>query len=160
LLPGANLSWNEIATYGVPPIGFGDKLILQGHNATETDMQATGLCRYLNADGTTLMPDPQDIWRMPTTDELVRSLVRRGKHAGCAWDGTSSSAECPVQPNKDSPLWASDASPIYYYSSEEYDTVSAWYVPYTGGGLFGGVIGGQSKHGGNSRHGYRCVREP
>lgn len=160
LLPGANLSWNEIAFYGVPPVGYGEKSEIQGRDATEADMQATGQCRYLSTDGTTLMTDPQDIWRMPTTDEIVRSLVCGDEKAGCVWDGQSSSADCEVQPNKGSPLWDPDASSIYYYSGEEYDEGSAWYVPYTGGGLYGGVIGGQSKSGGNSRHGYRCVREP
>jgi hypothetical protein len=106
------------------------------------------------------MVEPQDIWRMPTTDEIIRSLVRGGENAGCAWDSQSSKAECAVQPNKDAPLWDPDASPIYLYSSEEYDQDSAWYVPYTGGGLYGGMIGAQSKDGGNSRHGFRCVREP
>lgn len=160
LLPDANLSWNEIAFYGLPPVGFGDKPGFGDRDATTLDMQTTGLCRYLSADGRTLRTAPQDIWRMPTVDEIVRSLVRAGENAGCSWDGHSSSADCDRQPNKDTPLWDPDASPIYYYSGEEYDESSAWYVPYTGGGMYGGVIGAQSKSGGNSRHGFRCVREP
>lgn len=160
LLAGANLSWNAIAFYGVAPVGYGEKPGIQGRDATELDMRATGLCRYLSADGTRLLSDPQDVWRMPTTDEIVRSLVRGGQVAGCEWDGQSGSARCQVQPNKDTPLWDPAASPIYYYSGEEYDEGSAWYVPYTGGGAYGGVIGGQWKEGGNSRHGHRCVREP
>jgi hypothetical protein len=160
LLPNANLSWNAIAFFGVPPVGFGDKPEYEGRNATEADMYTTGLCRYLGADGLSLIDEPQEIWRMPTTDEIVRSLVRGGETAGCSWDGQSSKADCHVQPNKDTPLWIPEASPIYYYSSEAYDEDSAWYVPYTGGGLYGGVIGSQIKIGGNSRHGFRCVREP
>ncbi len=160
LLPGANLSWSEIAFYGVPPHGYGDKPGYEGRNATQSDMQLTGLCRYLNESGTALMSEPQDIWRMPTTDEIVRSLVRGGENAGCSWDGQSPQAECTVQPNKDAPLWDPDASTIYYYSGDEYDQLSAWYVPYTGGGLYGGAIALQSKSGGNPRHGFRCVREP
>jgi hypothetical protein len=106
------------------------------------------------------MDEPQNIWRMPTTDEIVRSLVRDGETARCAWNGQSSNADCRVQPNKDIPLWIPEASPIYYYSGEEHDEYSAWYVPYTGSGLYGGVIGPQIKSGGNSRHGFRCVCEP
>jgi hypothetical protein len=160
LLPGANLSWNAIAFYGVHPVGYGEKPGTQGRNATEVDMQVTGLCRYLSADATTLTAEPQNIWRLPTTDEIVRSLVRSGENAGCVWDGLSGNADCQVQPNKDTPLWNPDTSPIYYYAGEEYDGNSAWYVPYTGGGLYGGVIGAHPKNGGNSRHGFRCVREP
>jgi hypothetical protein len=160
LLPGTNLSWNDIAFYGVPPVGFGDKPGYEDVDATGADMEATGLCRYLSEDGTTLTPEPQDVWRMPTTDEIVRSLVQGGEHAGCAWDGESTSANCIRQPNKDTPLWASDSSSIYYWSADEYDEESAWYVPYTGGGLYGGVIGHQPKSWGNPRHGFRCVRAP
>jgi hypothetical protein len=160
LLPGANPSWNELALFGAHPVGFGEKPNYAERNATESDMQITGLCRYLSEDGLNLMVEPQDIWRMPTTDEIIRSLVRGGENAGCAWDSQSSKAECLVQPNKDVPLWDPDTSPIYLYSSEEYDQDSAWHVPYTGGGLYGGTIGAQSKDGGNSRHGFRCVREP
>ena len=160
LLDGANLSWNAIAFYGVPPVGFGDKTGYTGRNATETDMQVMGLCRYLSEDGTALLHEAQDIWRMPSTDEIVRSLVRKGENAGCSWDGVSMHAECNIQPNKDSPLWAPEASVIYYLAADEYDEDSAWYVPYTGGGLFGGVIGHQKKTDGNSRHGHRCVKNP
>jgi hypothetical protein len=160
LLDGANLSWNAIAFYGVPPVGFGDKPGYTERNATEIDMQVMGLCRYLSEDGTTLLHEAQEIWRMPSTDEIARSLVRKGEIAGCIWDGVSMHAECNIQPNKDTPLWAPESSVIYFYSADEYDEDLAWYVPYTGGSLYGGVIGHQKKTDGNSRHGYRCVKNP
>jgi hypothetical protein len=160
LLPGANLSWNDIALYGVPPVGFGDKPGSEGRDATAADMEKTGLCRYLSEDGLTLMTEPQDIWRMPTTEEIVRSLVRDGEDAGCIWDGESARATCRVTPDKETPLWVPSWSPIYYLSADEYDDDEAWYVPYTGGHWSGGMISGQRKSWGNPRHGYRCVREP
>ena len=107
-----------------------------------------------------LMPQPQDIWRLPTTDEVVRSLVHCGESASCTWDGASAQAECIEQPNKDTPLWAPDEAPIYYWAADEYAAESAWYVPYTGGLRYGGAIDHQLKHWGNTRHGFRCVREP
>ena len=58
------------------------------------------------------MAEPQDVWRMPTVDELVRSLVRRGENAGCAWDGEQKRAACRVAPDKEMPLWATDEPPI------------------------------------------------
>jgi hypothetical protein len=97
---------------------------------------------------------------MPTTVEIVCSLVRMGKNAGCIWDGVPLQANCAIQPNKDSPLWDPEASPIYYLSGEEYDEEFAWYVPFIGGGLYGGAITYQWKWAGNSRHGFRCVCEP
>jgi hypothetical protein len=154
-------SWDDLALYGLPPAGIHSQRKLgEGEHATEGDMQATGLCRYLSADGRTLMPEPQDVWRMPTTDEVVRSLVRRGESAGCAWDGASTRAECERQPNKDTPLWAPDEAPIYYWTGDEHDEDEAWYVPYTGGGLYGGMVDHQPKSWGNARHGFRCVKAP
>ncbi|KPK82448.1 MAG: hypothetical protein AMS25_02400 [Gemmatimonas sp. SM23_52] len=72
------------------------------------------------------MPEAQNIWWMPTTNEIVRSLVRRGANAGCTWNGAEGSADCELQPNKDSPLWASDMDPVYYWSADEYDEEYAW----------------------------------
>jgi hypothetical protein len=157
---GGYPSWNHLALYGVPPVGFDDKPGYEDRSATSEDMEATGLCRYLSEDGSSLMTEPQDIWRMPTADEIVRSLVRGGENAGCTWDGESWEADCDRQPNKDTPLWASDEQPIYYWAADEYDEEMAWYVPFTGGGKYGGAISYQPKDWGNPRHGYRCVREP
>jgi len=73
--------------------------------ASQEKIAQTNLCRYLGADGTTLMDTPQDIWRMPTTDEVVRSLVRHGENAGCVWHGEiRTQALCDIQPDKESPL--------------------------------------------------------
>jgi len=157
---GGYPSWDHLALYGAPPVGLGDKPGCENRHATAEEMESTGLCRYLSADGATLMSEPQDVWRMPTADEIVRSLVRGGENAGCVWDGESDSADCERQPNKDAPLWAPDEAPIYYWSADEYDEQSAWYVPYTGGGPYGGAIAYQPKNWGNPRHGFRCVRDP
>jgi len=155
------VSWDDLALYGAPPVGIHpQRKPDEGEHATEIDMQTTGLCRYLSRDGATLLPQPQNIWRMPTTDEVVRSLVRRGESADCTWDGVSAQAECERQPNKDTPLWAPDEAPIYYWTGDEYDRDGAWYVPYTGGRRYGGAIDHQHKDWGNARHGFRCVKEP
>jgi len=151
---GGYPSWDQLALYGVPPVGLEDKPGYEHRHATQGDMEANCLCRYLSADGLTLMDEPQNIWRMPTTDELVRSLVWRGENAGCIWDGKSGTAHCDKRPNKDTPLWAPDEEPIYYWSADEYSEDKAYYVSYNG------HIGFQPKSWGNPRHGYRCVREP
>jgi hypothetical protein len=159
---GRRPSWDDLALYGAPPVGIHQerKGGGGGAHATVEDMETTGLCRYLAGDGTILMPEPQDIWRLPTADEVVRSLVGGGGDAGCSWDGVSNSATCDRQPNKDAPLWAADESPIYYWTADALDGEAAWCVPYTGGVRYGGSIHEQPKDWGNSRHGYRCVRDP
>lgn len=161
--PGAVLSWNEIALYGRSPIGTNDKPGFAGLAcdsssdagcATQADMAATGLCRYLSTDGLRLLDEPQDIWRIPTVDEMVRSLARHGENAGCTWDGTTDSAECAFTPDKEPPLWDPNSSAVYYWAAEEYNLVEAYYINYNGN-----AVHSQPKSFGNARHGYRCVRE-
>lgn len=152
---GGYPSWNMIALYGIPPQGLGDKPGYEDVDATAADMHATGLCRYLSAEGLTLMTEPQDIWRMPTTDEIVRSLVLHGENAGCTWDGQSRHPDCTTTPDKETPLWAPNDPPIYYWSADEYDERRAYYVGYNGQSVIP-----QPKSWGNPRHGYRCVRAP
>ncbi len=151
---GGYPSWNHIAFYGVGPVGPGEKPGYEGRDATADDMQTTGLCRYLSEDGLTLRPEPQNIWRMPTTGEIVRSLVRHGENTGCTWSGETGRAACETSPDKETPLWAANWSPIYYWSADEYDERGAYYVSYNG------AVSHQPKTWGNPRHGYRCVREP
>ena len=157
---GGYPSWDDVALYGVPPVGLEDK---PGYGRTAhgwvhadaEDMARTNLCRYLSADGRTLLAQPQDVWRMPTTDELVRSLVRHGENAGCVWDGAiRQQATCDVLPDKESPLWATDRAPVYYWSAGEYNAQEGYFVSYNG------FVNATHKSGGNPRHSYRCVREP
>jgi hypothetical protein len=166
---GGYPSWQSIALYGMPPVGLDDK---PGYGwgprsetspngerdytfASQEDMVQTNLCRYLSAEGTTLMDTPQDIWRMPTTDEVVRSLVRHGENAGCVWHGEiKTQAACDIQPDKESPLWATDHPVIYYWTADAYSEKRGYFVSYNG------IVNATMKHGGNPRHSYRCVREP
>ncbi len=151
---GGYPSWDMIALYGVSPQGFGKKPGREQGHATGRDMEVTGLCRYLSADGLTLMAEPQGIWRLPTTDEIVRSLVHHGRHAGASWGGGLGRVAAALRPDKETPLWAPDQPPIYYWSADEYSAEEAYYVSYNG------FVQRQPKSWGNPRHGYRCVRAP
>jgi len=150
---GGYPSWNELARYGAPPVGLGKKPGPE-RDAGRTEMDSTCLCRYLSADGLSLVPEPQNVWRMPTTDELVRSLLRRGKNAGGEWNRSPGPGDFRIRPDKETPLWAPDQPPVYYWSADEFDERNAWYVSYRG------YVLKQPKDYGNPRHGYRCVREP
>ena len=159
---GGYPSWQSIALYGATPLGLGDRpgYGRQGEGsqtaifATAEDMANTNLCLYLSADGTMLLDEPQHIWRMPTTDEVVRSLGRHGENAGCAWQGeTGRQVTCAMLPDKESPLWATDCSVIYYWTADSYSADEGYFVAYNG------TVNTAYKLGGNPRHGYRCVRE-
>ena len=157
---GGYPSWNSLAFYGVVPVGL-DKDDNEKY-ATARDMQSTGLCAYLSDDGTTIMDAPQNIWRMPTVDEIARSLVIHNQNAGCIpspdpespIDFNTGWLYCETKPDKETPLWAPDQEPIYYWSADEYDRERAYYLGYNGS------LHSQNKSWGNPRHGYRCVKEP
>jgi hypothetical protein len=160
---GGYPSWQSIALYGVAPVGLEDKPGYgpQGEKrgtrvfASGQDMVQTNPCRYLNADGTTLLHEPQNIWRTPTTDEIVRSLGRHGENAGCKWQGEfGQQVMCAVLPDKESPLWSTDQPVIYYWTADSYSEDLGYFVAYNA------MVNAASKVGGNPRHGYRCVKEP
>ena len=155
-------SWNEIALYGVPPVGFEGKRYGRDGQcnkdtaagcATPAEMQRYNICRYLSEDGSRLLAEPQGFWRMPTANELVRSLVRHGENAGCTWSGQVGQAPCQVRPDKETPLWDPKAPVIYYWSAEERDARSAYKVAYNGG------VEALLKFTGLGSCGYRCVRD-
>jgi len=153
---GGYPSWNSIALYGVEPVGIDarQKPGYEDKSADTSHMATTSLCHYLSEDGLTLRNEPQNIWRMPTTEEVVRSLVLRGENAGCSWNGNTGWADCPNQPDKETPLWAPDQEPIYLWTADEASMEGqAYYVSYNG------AVHDQPKSWGNPRHGYRCVRE-
>lgn len=157
---GGYPSWQSVALYGVEPIGLGNKPGYEPRRedrkfASREDMQATNLCRYLSDDGSSLEEQRVDIWRMPTVDELVRSLVRHGDNAGCVWQGEDGEqVQCEIQPDKESPLWSTDHAPVYYWAADEYSERLGYFVSYNG------FVNAAHKAGGNPRHSYRCVREP
>jgi hypothetical protein len=111
-----------------------------------------GLCGHLSEDGRSLLPDPVRAWRLPTADEVVRSLTREGRNAGCAWDGRAHHATCGRPPDKETPLWAPDQPPIYYLTSEPYDAQHVLGVNYTGG------ISPHRRTTASRGLGYRCVK--
>jgi len=155
---GGSPSWNSIALYGLPPVGMGDKPGYDskvGRFASAKEMANYNLCLYLSQDGLTLETEPQNIWRMPTVDDYARSFARHGKNAGCVWHGEGCDRmECEIRPDKETPLWAPDLDPIYYWAAEEYSDREAYFVSYNG------WVNTAYKPGGNPRHSYRCVRDP
>lgn len=154
---GGYPSWNMIALYGVAPVGMGEKPgydTSAGQYATAEEMTKYNVCLYLAEDGLTLMDEAQNIWRMSTVDDYAGALARHGVNAGCAWDGAGiGQMTCEIQPDKETPLWAPDLAPIYYWAADEYNESRAYFVSYNG------WVNATLKSGGNPRHSYRCVRD-
>jgi hypothetical protein len=110
--------------------------------------------RYLTADGLSLATQPQDLWRLPTREEVVRSLSRDNLNAGGDWDAARERASYQRKPDKESPLWDPYAPLIYLWTADDVDPQRAWVVVYHGG------VYPQSKSLGSSSLGFRAVREP
>jgi hypothetical protein len=94
--------------------------------------EAKRRCRYLSADGDSLAETPQDVWRLPTVEEAVRSQARHGQNCGGSWDATSGVASYQRTPDKESPLWDSHSQVIYWWTATEVDDREAYIIVYDG----------------------------
>ncbi len=124
-----NLSWNEIALYGKGPIGFEGK---RETYASYEDFKRYNMFRYLNYDATELTDKVYDFWRLPTIDELTRSMYKDNKCVGCPWNGKEGIQNYKKPPDKETPLWAPDEPVIYYMSSTEADEREYYSISYRG----------------------------
>jgi hypothetical protein len=114
--------------------------------------EAVSHARRLTEDGTTLADTVQDIWRLPTREEVVRSMTRGGENAGGTWDRQTQQPRYDRRPDKESPLWDPYAPLIYLWTSDEADADRAWIVVYHGG------VFAKPKKVGSPSFGLRAVR--
>ena len=94
---------------------------------------AKNICAKLNEDGKTLNDSILKIWRLPTLNEAVRSMVHHGHNAGGVLDSISWKAAYTETPDKESPLWNLHLKTIYWWTSTEIDTKRAYIIVYDGG---------------------------
>ena len=125
---------------------------LQAGNVTWEE--ARDICRHLGPDGKTVMETPQDIWRLPTVEEFVRSQHRKGKPCDGTWDEERKKPSYQRPPDKESPLWATDSRIIYWWIGTEVDEKHGYKVSYRG------TVRGATKDSSFTYWGYRAVREP
>ncbi|MCX8095360.1 MAG: hypothetical protein N3D74_04165 [Caldisericia bacterium] len=124
-----NLSWNEIALYGKGEIGFEGKKFIY---ATKKDFEKYNMFRYINYEGTELTDKIYDFWRLPTIDELTRSMYRKGKCVGVPWNGKEGKQNYEITPDKETPLWLTNEPVIYYLSSTEANDKEIYTISYNG----------------------------
>jgi hypothetical protein len=109
-------------------------------------------CQHLSEDGLTLSAEPQDIWRLPTVDEAVRSMARHGQNSGGAWNELIAEATYKTLPDKESPLWNIYSQVIYWWTATEVDENRAYIIVYDG------KVWPRPKQFGPAYLGYRCVK--
>jgi hypothetical protein len=116
--------------------------------------EAQRVCEYLGEDGLTLAPAPQQIWRLPSVDEAVRSMARHGQNSGGVWDAASAEATYETTPDKESPLWNVHSQVIYWWTATEADKDHVYFIVYDG------EVWPRSKEFGPAYLGFRCVKQP
>lgn len=116
--------------------------------------EAQKACGYLNEDGLTTTSTPQNIWRLPTVDEAIRSMARHGINSGGVWDAETAEAIYDTTPDKESPLWNIYSQVIYWWTATEVDKDHAYIIVYDG------KVWPRSKDFGPAYLGFRCVKSP
>jgi hypothetical protein len=114
--------------------------------------EAQRICRFLTEDGLTLAPVSQDIWRLPTVEEAVRSMTLHGQNSGGDWDAEIAEASYDMPPDKESPLWNVHSQVIYWWTGTEVDEEKAYIIVYNG------QVWPRSKQFGPAYLGFRCVK--
>ena len=109
-------------------------------------------CQYLGEDGLTLAPSPQHTWRLPTVDEVVRSMARHGQNSGGVWDADTAQASYETTPDKESPLWNAHSQVIYWWTATEVDEEHAYIIVYDG------KVWQRAKQFSAAYLGFRCVK--
>lgn len=115
--------------------------------------EVSDICAHLSEDGTVLLDSAQNIWRLPTVEEAVRSLTRHGQNAGGQWDAIKAKATYSVMPDKETPLWKVHSPIIYWWTSSEVNDSTVYRVVYNGG------VQSLSKKTSMGSLGFRAVKE-
>jgi len=98
-----------------------------------TYYEALERCRYLSEDGTTMMQEEQNIWRLPTADEAVRSMSLHNENSGGSWDPVQKKAFYKKIPDKETPLWDPHSIIIYYWVLSDEGAERGNIISYNGG---------------------------
>ena len=114
--------------------------------------EAQKVCRYLTADGTAMASSPRDIWRLPTVEEVVRSMTRHGTNCEGVWNPASAEASYATKPDKEPPLWNAYSPIIYWWTSSQPSGSRAYSVD------FNGKVYSRNKDSNLGSQGFRAVR--
>jgi len=105
---------------------------VRGARNSASWVEAVDICSRLSEDGRRLLDQPQNVWRLPTVEEAVRSMARHGENSGGVWDPETGRASYAVQPDKEPPLWDPLSETIYWWTATEAGKDEALVVTYDG----------------------------
>jgi len=134
------LSWNEIALFGMEPLGFEGKRFGPGYdgtpgsvrNATVEEFRRYNMFRFIDPEGRRLTRTLHDAWRLPGAAELVAVLQYRGACAGGRFDPAAGRAWYERTPDKDAPIWDPGTEVVYYWTATEAGPDTALDLSYSG----------------------------
>jgi hypothetical protein len=109
-------------------------------------------CARLSNNGTILLDNEINIWRLPSRQEIVASLTRKNNNS-MGFIDEFGVAQYKIKPDKETPLWNPHSQVIYYWTNESKNQEQAFLVAYNG------YILGRNKNFGLDYQGYRCVKE-
>lgn len=116
--------------------------------------EAVRIARHLTPDGLTVTRAVQDVWRLPTVDEVVRSQQRRGRNSRGTWDPSAQRASYVLRPDKEAPLWRVHSKIIYMWTATSPGEGHAFVAVYSG------QVIPRPKAARWGYLGFRAVREP
>jgi len=84
-----------------------------------------------------IMDTEQNIWRLPTVDEAVRSMTLHNENAGGVLYPDNMKAKYKMRPDKETPIWNPNSKVIYYWTSQtNNDKINRAYIIVYHGGVF------------------------
>jgi hypothetical protein len=145
-----NLNTREVSGNGVTLVWAPDG---PGWPRVGSDwFEAQRACQHLSQDGLTRESNPTQIWRLPTVDEVVRSMTLHGENSRGVWDAQLAEASYATTPDKESPLWNVHSQVIYWWTATSVDDEHAFMIAYDGN------VWSRIKSFGPDYLGFRCVR--
>lgn len=95
--------------------------------------EAKEICAHLNKDGTGILDEEINIWRLPTVEEAVGSQMLHGEDANGKWDPIKEKAVYRFTPDKETPIWDPHSKVIYYWTDTIQSHGKAYIIVYNGG---------------------------
>jgi hypothetical protein len=93
--------------------------------------KADSICTYMKEDGLSMANVPQNIWRLPTVEEAVKSMQRHGANSKGSLN-LNGQPEYEIRPDKETPLWNPHSKVIYWWTKTEVDNKNAYIIVYNG----------------------------
>lgn len=124
----------------------------EGFPLKGTDWEtAKEICSKLNENANHLNDNATNIWRLPTKEEIIKSLTKNNTNAKGHIDN-SGITQYQTKPDKETPLWNPNSQIIYYWTSDSANEETAYLVAYNG------IILQRNKNSAADYQGYRCVK--